>query len=222
MSSRALPILLLALCACSKPPPPAPSWPAGTVLVLDGRPILAADVDQAANVIALLEPRDSIDQLRRLALTNVVLPTLAAQAIDPQRRAEAQHLAQEWKRAIDAGTTTQAPAVGPLLVERKGPMLTLGLELWNAAMELEPGHWTNVVETAGCFHIARLEQKGTAMLPGLVELTLSVYDFPYIEGAQAHDAIQARLDRAQLVYLDESWRALVPLSWQHRLRGGNP
>ena len=41
-------------------------------------------------------------------------------------------------------------------------------------------------------------------------------------GKLAHDAIQARLDRAQLVYLDESWRALVPLSLQHRLRGGNP
>jgi PPIC-type PPIASE domain len=220
----ALPLLVLPLCACdrSSAPAPAPSWPAGTVLALDERPIASAEVEEAANGIALLEPRDSIDQLRRLALTNVVLPRCAAQAIDPRRRAEAQRLAQEWSRALESGASTQAPAVGPQLLERKGRMLDLGLELWTAAMALAPGHWSGVVETAGCFHIARVKDRDSAMLPGLVELQLEVYDFPYLDPANARDRIQAQLDRSHIVYVDEGWRALVPVSWQYRLRGGNP
>jgi hypothetical protein len=192
------------------------------VLALDSQPILADEVEQAAGVIALLEPRDSLDQLRRLALTNVVLPRRAAQSIDPEQRRTALGLAQDWKRALDAGASTQAPAVGPQLVERKGRMLDLGLELWSAAMALEPGQWTGVVETAGCFHIARLREKSSAQLPGLVELQLDVYDFPYLAPAEAHERIEAQLDRAQLVYVDENWRALVPVSWQHRFKGGTP
>jgi hypothetical protein len=204
-------LVLLAAAACGdSQAPPAKAWPKGTVLALEGRPILASEVDEAAGCIALLEPRDSFEQLRRLALTNVVLPRCAAQAIDPEARVEAQRKAEEFQRS----------RTGDPLVERKGRMLDLGLELWNAAMPLEPGQWTPVVETAGCFHVARLVQKDTAALPGLVELTLESCDFPYLPAAEAHNRIDAQLDRSQLAYIDESWRAFVPLVWQHRLRGG--
>jgi len=199
-----------------------PHWPQGTVLVLGERPIGAAEVDEAANLIAQLEPRDSIDQLRRLALTNAVLPRCAAEAIDPEARAAARGLAQNWKLTLATGLDPAAPPPAPQLQERKGPMLKLGLELWGACMALEPGQWTPVIETAGCFHIARVKQKGTAMLPGLVELTLDVYDFPYLVPERAHDQIEAQLDRSRIVYVDEAWRALVPLAWQHRFRGGTP
>jgi hypothetical protein len=217
-----LPMLLaLAAAACDGAPAPAPrSWPQGTVLALGERPISAAEVDEAAGCIALLEPRDSLEHLRRLALTNVVLPRCAAQAIDPEARRQALALAQQCRSALESDSAVPG---GPLpLAERKGRMLDLGLELWNAAMPLEPGQWTPVVETAGCFHVARLKEKGTAMLPGLVELTLEVHDFPYLPPDEAHPRIQAQLDRAQLHYVDESWRAFVPLAWQHRLQGGSP
>lgn len=216
-------LLVLAAAACGDSQAPgARAWPQGTVLALGERAILEAEVDEAAGVIARLEPRDSIDQLRRLALTNVVLPRCAAQAIDPGARTEAQRLAEQWKRVLDQGVDPREPVQGPLLVERKGRMLDLGLELWNSAIALEPGQWTPVVETAGCFHVARLVEKGTAMLPGLVELKLEVYDFPYLPPEEAHERIEAQLDRSQLSYVDESWRSLVPIVWQHRLRGGSP
>jgi len=193
-------------------------WPAGTVLALDERPIGAAEVDEAAGCLALLEPNDSLDQLRRLALTNVVLPRCAAQAIDPEARKQARALAEKVQQALAAHSEVHDAQSS----ERKGRMLDLGLELWNGALALEPGQWTNVVETAGCFHLARLKEKGTANLPGLVELTLEVYDFPYLPLAEARDRIEARLDHAHLRYVDESWRKLVPIAWQHRLQGGSP
>jgi len=186
------------------------------VLALGERPIQAAEVDEAAGIIALLQPRDSVDQLRRLALTNVVLPRCAAQAIDPEARVLAQKRASEAQRTLAAGTVL----MDPLGTERKGAMLQLGLELWNALMPLAPGDWTPVVETPGCFQVARLKEKGTAALPGQVELTVEVYDFPYLPAEEAHDRIQAQLDRSRLVYVDESWREFVPIAWQHKLRGG--
>jgi hypothetical protein len=214
-------LLALAAATCGDPQQPAAAaWPQGTVLALGPRAIGAAEVEEAAGVIALLEPRDSLDQLRRLALTNIVLPRCAAQAVDPVARREAQALAQSCHDALEDGSAVPG---GPLpLVLRKGRMLDLGLELWNAAFALEPGQWTPVVETAGCFHVARLKEKGTAILPGLVELTLEVHDFPYLAPDEAHARIEAQLDRSHLVYVDEAWRAYVPIVWQHRLQGGSP
>ncbi len=216
---KAQALLFFALAACGTQKDAAqPAWPAGTVLALGERPIGAAEVDEAAGTIALLEPRDSLDQLRRLALTNLVLPRCAAQAIDPAGRAKASQQAGAVQRALAAHTEVQDPRPQ----ERKGAMLDLGLELWSALIGLEPGQWTSVVETPGCFQIARLEQKGTAPLPGQVVLTAEVYDFPYLPAEDARDRIQAQLDRSHLVYVDESWRALVPIAWQHKLRGGSP
>jgi hypothetical protein len=176
------------------------------VLALGERAIGAPEVDEAAGIIAQLQPRDSIDQLRRVALTNIVLPRCAAQAIDPEGRVLAQKRADAAQRELVAG----AQLMDPLPVERKGAMLQQGLELWNALMQLAPGEWTAVVESPGCFQVARLKEKGTAPLPGQVQLT-----------ADSHDRIQAQLERSQLVYVDESWRALVPIGWQYKLRGGS-
>jgi hypothetical protein len=209
-------LLLVALAACgTRTVEKQPAWPAGTVLALDQRAIGAPEVDEAAGIIAQLQPRDSVDQLRRLALTNIVLPRCAAQAIDPEARLQAQQRAAAAQRALVAGT----PLADPRPSERKGAMLQLGLELWNALMPLAPGEWTPVVETPGCFQVARLKEKGTAPLPGQVELTAEVYDFPYLPAEDTHERIQAQLDRSRLVYVDESWRALVPIAWQHKLRG---
>jgi len=216
---KAAALLLVPLAACENHAEhDRPAWPAGTVLALDQRPIGAPEVDEAAGILAQLQPRDSFDQLRRLALTNIVLPRCAAQAIDPEGRLLAQKRASDAQRALAAGG---GPLMDPVAVERKGPMLQLGLELWNALLPLAPGEWTPVVETAGCFQVARLKEKGTARLPGQVELTAEVYDFPYIPAEDAHDRIQAQLDRSELVYVDESWRALVPTGWQYKLRGGS-
>ena len=210
---------LAALAACgTHAQEPRAAWPSGTVLALDQRAIDAAEVDEAAGIIAQLEPRDSLDQLRRLALTNIVLPRCAAQTIDPEARTLAHKRAAEARPALVAG----GASLDPLPVERKGAMLDLGLELWNALMPLAPGEWTPVVEAPGYFQVARLKAKGTATLPGRVELTAEVYDFPYLPPDEAHDRIQAQLDRSRLVYVDESWRALVPTAWQHKLRGGPP
>ncbi|MBK7642885.1 MAG: peptidyl-prolyl cis-trans isomerase [Planctomycetes bacterium] len=201
---------------------PAKSWPAGTVLALDGQPILESEVDEAAGMIALLEPRDSIVQLRRLALTNIVLPRCAARAIDPAARDEALRLATQWRTTLDKGLDPAAPAPGPQMLEKQGRILDLGIELWTAAFQSEDGHWTPILETAGCFHIARVQERSTAQLPGQVELTIQSYDFPYVPKDQARAQIDAQLDRSKLEYVDESWRELVPTAWQYRFRRGAP
>ncbi len=207
---------------CHREVPAPPSWPAGTVLVLDGQPISAAEVDEVGSWIAMLEPRDSLEQLRRLALTNVLFPRCAAANLDPDARREARALAERWKGELARGVDLTGPVPGPQLQERSGRMLELGMEVWNAAQALPIGQWSDLIETAGCFHLVRPKVKGEGKMPGEIQLTVQIYDFPYLPQGQERQSISAALDSAHIVYVDPAWRAFVPLAWQSRLREGTP
>lgn len=217
------PALLVALAAGCAHDAPAPRvWPAGTVLAIDDQPITRAEVEEAASWIAMLEPRDSLEQLQRLALTNVLFPRRAAATIDPQRRDEALRLARSWRAELARGVDLAGPLVGPQLLKREGRIPQLGLEVWVAALALPLGQWSDVIETAGCFHIVSPERKGEGALPGEIEFAVRIYDFPYLPQGQERQSISAALDKATIVYVDPAWREVVPISWQSRLREANP
>ena len=221
--SGALGALVLAALALGCDRAPAKhAYPSGTVLALSGTPILAADVDEICGWFALLEPLDSTLQLRRLALTNVIFPRIAAQNADPKLRAEALARAHAWREAIVAGTLPNGPLAGPMEQERTGIMLDLGMEVWNAGLTLPIGAWSDVIETAGCFHVLKVKQHVTTATPGTDKLTLAIFDFPYLDAANAAKSINAEIDRATLEFVDENWREAVPTAWQYRMRGGNP
>jgi hypothetical protein len=214
-------VLLALLAACGEAPAPAPkpAHPAGTVLVFDGLPIRAEEVDVVASWFAQLEPRNSLEQLRRLALTNVIFPRLAATRIDPARREQAKLLAESYRKALSEGTELGGPLAGPLLETRSGRMLDLGMEIWNAALELPLGEWSAVLETAGAFHLVRPVKHGAGDTPALIELTVEVYDFPYLDPEHVRTQIREQLDRSRLESVDPAWWELVPTAWRHRLRG---
>lgn len=217
---RALSLGLLSLLpACTQAPAPAPAYPAGTVLAMDGVPIRADEVDQVASWFAQLEPRNSMDQLRRLALTNVMFPRLAAARIDPARREEARVLALSYRDALTRGSQIEGPLAGPLIETRSGRMLDLGMEIWNAALEVPIGAWSEVLETAGAFHIVRPARRGEGDTPALIELTVEIYDFPYLDPNEVRNQINRQLDRSRLESIDPYWWELVPTAWRHRLRG---
>lgn len=203
-------------------PAPAPkqpvSYPPGTVLALNGVAISTEQVDQVAAWFARLEPRSSLDHLRRLALTNVIFPRIAAGTAAPQARVVAQQLALEYRRALAQGQALDGPLAGPVLEVRQGRMLDLGMEIWNAALDLPPGQWSEVLETAGAFHLARLKRAGQGDLPALIELEVEVYDFPYLDPSAVRTQISEQLDRSQLESIDPAWLSVVPISWQYRLR----
>ncbi|MFM7281077.1 MAG: hypothetical protein ACKO32_04775, partial [Planctomycetia bacterium] len=79
--------------------------------------------------------------------------------------------------------------------------------------------WTGVLETAGAFHIVRPVKLGEGDIPALIEVTVEVYDFPYLDPEQARNQIATQLDRSKLESFDPAWLELVPTAWRHRLRG---
>ncbi|HVS20018.1 MAG TPA: hypothetical protein VMT18_15545, partial [Planctomycetota bacterium] len=109
--------LALGACAPSDSPLDAPSaepgaahaaetrtdWPAGTVLAVDDVPILAAEVDAATIPVQRIERRAVDAQLRRLALTNIVLPRLLTRLLGGEERARALSEARDALARLRAG-----------------------------------------------------------------------------------------------------------------------
>ncbi|MEQ1895314.1 MAG: hypothetical protein ABL998_22470 [Planctomycetota bacterium] len=215
---RALALLALATCAACAPAEPEPaSAPAptppgdGAVLRVDGRPLTAAEVEHLADGVALLYPEYSRKHARRLALTNELLPRLAGHALQPER----------WEAARAAcAAAFEAGALEPRREE--GNFGTLGLGLWDAARRLEPGTWSEPIELFGRFVRVRLEERDRAPDPRAEQLAVLVLEFPYLALAEAHNAYDFALDRAQLEIVDPAWREAVPETWQHRMRPDHP
>jgi hypothetical protein len=192
------------------------------VLVLDEIPIRAEDVDRVGEAFAILEPQDTPLQLRRLALTSTIFPRLAAMGIDPKRRAEAEALAKSYLRSLESGELPPGPLPGPMEIERTGTFREIGIELWRAGLELEPGCRSAVLETPGSFHILRVKSRKEGSLASLTRLTIGAFDFPFVQVETARADIEAALDRAHLSILDPGWRDAVPAAWRYRLHVENP
>ena len=84
-------------------------WPAGCVLAVDDVPIFEEDVDRASAWIAMIEPQAAAPQLRRLALTNVVLPRVLAGFVAPEARAQALQEAEAQLALLRGGLFTGVP-----------------------------------------------------------------------------------------------------------------
>lgn len=210
-----------AACRQKEAPVPAPSWPAGTVLVMNGFPVGASEVDEAGSCMALIEPEDSLLQLRRIALAKLVFPHIAARGIAPEQREELQRLAADWRAAIENNSLPEGPLSGPMQVEKTGNYKQLGFEVWKKGLELEIGHWSPVIESAGSFHIIRVKDRSGDHAPGHSKLTIDTFDFPYLDPSTAREQIERALDRSTLKIVDPAWNEAVPTAWQYRMRGGS-
>jgi hypothetical protein len=203
-------------------PPPARTWPAGTVLALNDVPITVDDVDAVGSIIARTEPQDALPQLRRIALTNVLFPRMAAAQLAGPKREEARALAKACKREADTGSSLEGPRVGILRQEREGYFKAIGLEAWNYAVDAEIGRWSEPLETVGAFELVRVNERTRAGAPRDVFLKVTVVVVAYVDAADPRTGVEALLDRSKLEYVDDAWRDVVPEYWKHRLRGGSP
>jgi hypothetical protein len=210
--------------ACEKPAAPAPaaSWPAGTVLVMNGQPISAEEVDRIGADFAQVEPHDSLTQLRRLALTNVIFPRIAAATAYADRRAQMLSQAQSYREALAAGNLPSGPLAGPMEIEHKGGLLDIGMEIWHYALDAQIDRWSPVLETVGSFQIARVRKRWPGRTPALTQFVVGVFDFRYADTSHNRKAIEDAIDHSRLVIVDEAWREIVPTAWIYRMRGETP
>ena len=185
-------------------------------------PIRAEEVDAVGSAYAILEPMDTPLELRKLALTGSIFPRIAARSIDEKRRAEAEEQAKTYLRALEAGTLPEGPLAGPIEIGRTGNFRDLGFDIWRAAIELEPGPWSGVLETPGAYHLLRVKSRKEASLAGMTTLTIGAFDFPFVQVETARADIEAALDRSHLTIVDPEWRDAVPAAWRYRLHVENP
>jgi hypothetical protein len=190
-------------------------------MTLDGVPIRAEDVDRAAAQIALVEPQDSMLQLRRLALTNVIFPRMIAAELVPEERERSRASAEAWQAALTAGAPPVGPWVTPNEIELEGRWFALDPAIWEVALELPLKTWSPVVESVGVHSVFQVIERRQANMPGLVEFVIRGYEFPYLDPTTGRADLEAALDRAHLSIVDEAWRDAVPTYWQHRMRGGS-
>jgi hypothetical protein len=205
--------LLVLGCAPDEPAPtPPPQGPAGTVLFVDGLPLTAAEVEPLGKAIRELYPEYSLVHARRIALTNEILPRLAARAREPERWKEARAACE---RALDDGNTA------PLALQQ-GTFRALGLTVWSSARHLPIGAWSDPVDVAGRWLRLRLDERTEHADPRQELLRVSVLEFPYLDRERDPLAVEAAIDCATLTVLDPEFCEAVPEAWRHRMRGDEP
>lgn len=207
--------------SCGPTPAPAPAWPAGTAMVLSGTPISVDEIDTAADVFARIEPLASLEHVRRLALNNVVFPRAGGAAIDSVARERARERARTCHAALVAGGEPALEA-GESRNVSKGGFLDVGLEAWGLGVDAPSGVWFGPYETIGAFELGRVLSRANESHSNRVELEIELVTFPYLDPYDRHARIEAQLDRSKLEIVDPAWRDIVPIAWQHRLRGGSP
>jgi len=191
----------------------------GTVLAieLDGRSasITAADVDEWLPTIGMVDPMTTVPARRRLALTNIVMPTVVAGLIDPPAREEA------WQRANDAWDVLQEGLMDHKdLLEMEaieGSFKETGLDVWGMALTMEVEDWSPIFETAGGWVFFRFvgipDPPWHPATPILIERAF----FPYLDPALGVGQIDGAHDRAVLTIVDPEWETLVPASFRYRM-----
>ena len=206
-------VLFLWLAACSQDgaASPAVAWPAGTVLAVDGVPVLAAEVEPIAAAIAELYPENTRPHCLRLALTNVNLPRAALQSRFAKERAGAR---EACVRARASLADDASPAS-----ELEGDWRALGLDLWSAARKLELEQWSEPIELVGRFALVRLDRRTGGDARG-ERLALRVLELPYAaQGEDPQTTIANTLDASRLTIVDPAWNEFVPEQWKYRMRG---
>lgn len=196
----------------SAPPPPEATFPAGTVLLVDELPLLADEVAMLERNLHALYSEYSSMHLRRLALTNELLPRLAAHSAHRE----------DWARARD-----DCARLGPVpdaLIPREdeGNWQVLGLGLWSAARGLVLREWSAPLELTGRWVRLRLDRRQEHLDARAEVLHVSVLEFPYLDPAQLEEKLDSALDHALLTIIDPTWEEVVPETWKRRMCGPKP
>jgi hypothetical protein len=226
--SASLPALLLAAACSPQDPAAGPTvpaalerradWPEDTVVAVEGLPITAAEVDAASVWVERIDRKASPDHLRRLALTNVVLPAKLARLLAPDEHARALEEARGALAQLRAGTWIGPPGPDGALGRREaGTFQLLGIPVWGVAHDLPEGEWSEPLELAGRVVLVRRLGRTPAPVPLAVELQVDLLEFPYLDQQSAAADLEAAYDRFRLTLVDPAWRTLVPELLQYRM-----
>jgi len=208
--------LLLLLAGCQEgtsEPQDQPVWPEGTVLVCDGEPITAEEVDPIALALQPLGPRFTLPHLRRLALTNVCLPLAAGRAqTDSSRLGQALKEAMAFYSNVSNGHdgSSLVPEAPTELIE--GAQDSLGVPLWVLIQGQEPGEWSEIEELPGRYVVARLLESNDDPQPQRRLYKVEIASFAYVDNSSS---LPSAALNASYTFVDPVWELLIPGSWRY-------
>jgi hypothetical protein len=201
----------LLLAACGPQSAATFEVPEGTVLVIEDRPVSAAEIDRWLDTFRLIEPADTLPSLRRKIFSNLTLPLVVGELIDPTTRAATRAIAIQARAALEGAVTPEG-------VENiTGSWKDLGLHAWGLALTSEPGVWSELQETVGMFYYLRVVELPED--PAMYSLvTIERVMFPYIDDMLPKDLIESGIDSMALTILDPEWEEIVPEHYKFRMR----
>lgn len=219
----ALALVLVPLVACqpTAEPAPPPKFASCVAFALDDRVgIEGHEIDEASVYVERLEPAASPAHLRRLALTNIVLPRHVARLLNPEAHAKAKADAEALRGALSAGTYT-GPAredgtVGELV---EGGFGELGILPWGVALDLPEGEWSEVVEEVGTFVVLRRLGRTEGPVPMATTVRVEAFLFPWLPAETVKQDVDRAYDGHRLTVIDPAWADIPPASLLHRMQG---
>ena len=229
-AARAASVLVLVLAGCkddvpagAPPVAPAPRFGASVALAVDDVPIEAHEVDRITVYVERIDPAASPAHLRRLALTNVVLPRTVARVMAPEAyakaKAEAQALREQLAGGNYAGPVAPDGTVGEIA---EGGWSELGIESWGVAFDLAEGQWSDVIEEVGLFLLLRRIERRDGPVPTATRFKVEAFRFPWLPMETLKGDVDAAYDSHRLVVVDPAWADYVPTVTQHRMKGNQP
>jgi hypothetical protein len=197
---------------------PAKTWPPGTVLAVDDLAVGAEEVDAVSVYTERIEPHSSAPQLRRLALTNVVLPRALSRLMAPEAREKARQEANAKLASLKRNPPLPPPnpdgAYGEIVT---AGFTQLGIVPWGVAMDLEDDAWSDVIEEVGRFVIIRRIARIEGALPMATRFKVDVLAFPWLPIETMRGDIEAEHDKHKLTIVDPTWSDIVPELIKHRM-----
>lgn len=206
----ALALACLAAAGCEDEP--APSFPPGTVVAVDGVAIGAQEVVRDMAPVMLVEPQWNETQWKRLAFNELTLPrVLLSLSAGAEAREAARRSVEERFARIAGGNQPGPPtAAGALAEERSGYWQQLGLAAWGEAMNLAPGVWSDPIEAPGSFLRVRVLERIDGPAPAATQFRLDVIAQPYAPDALTRLKTDELLKSHRLTIVDPEWETIVP------------
>ncbi|MDF1836707.1 MAG: hypothetical protein P1V35_02460 [Planctomycetota bacterium] len=215
---------MLALVACKGETKPVESdtetettqaqdLPEGTVLLVEGLPITAEEVDRWLPIYSMLEPAKSEHAIRRYIITNYNLPVTVGAVADPEARARARARLQLTLDALNRGE--EAPIEGPQVQRIHDTFKSeMGLDRWGMAKMNPTGEWSEVFETLGGFTAVRLVGAPDQWLPNSA-ITVEHITVDYIPASDSREFVTEALKAVDIQVIDPEWERYIPLLYLH-------
>ncbi|MBI1381558.1 MAG: hypothetical protein GC161_10790 [Planctomycetaceae bacterium] len=213
-------------CGCGpsdSAPPVGGTYPEGTAVVVDGRPVAAAAIDALAQALEPLQPELTWNGQRRFALARLVLEREAVGSLLAEGRAEARRLAEAELELRRMGAS---PSVPSALV--RGGTAVLGIASWCALAGASPDVWIGPVEEIGTTRLLRRLTDAEATLtylrsppPAPHEIAAEVLDFPWTDDL-SRELVDRAVESARLEIPSPEWRDIVPIDLRHRMGAEAP